>query len=116
MKRGAWLLVAAGPGLPAAAAAQLVPLSRCNAATPCSIPFGLRPADSVADSPYAKTGQGNTAAVSVSVGVGAGSEVKINGSRPLEDPSERAARLFLKKNPPPVRTPTPGASVTSSEQ
>lgn len=93
------LLLAFSPG----AFAQIVPLSRCQAAIPCSIPFGLRPADATAFSPYAKTGN---AAVSVSID----DDLKLKVDRPpiSEDPSERAARIFVKRNPyPAAPTPTP---------
>jgi hypothetical protein len=92
--------------------AQIVPLSRCNAAIPCSIPFGLRPADGVAFSPYAKTGQGNTA-ISVSAGIEEGLKPKIDKVPVSEDPSERAARIFVKKYPVAGKpTPTPARPPT----
>ncbi|MEX1243660.1 MAG: hypothetical protein WEB59_00730 [Thermoanaerobaculia bacterium] len=97
--------LAAAPGV----FAQIVPLARCNAALPCSIPFGLRPADATAFSPYAKTGQGN-AAISVSAGVEEGLKPRIDQPAISEDPSERAARIFVKRNPiAPTVTPTPQA-------
>ncbi len=91
----------------AAAFAQIVPLSRCNAALPCSIPFGLRPADTVAFSPYARTGNSG---VSVSAGVEEGLTPKLDRAPISEDPSERAARIFVKRNPRlagPAPAPTP---------
>src|SRR4051812_43932182 len=42
----------------AGASAQLVPVTQRNAAIPCSIPYGLRPADAAAWTPGAKVGQG----------------------------------------------------------
>ena len=96
----------AGLVLASAAHAQLVPLARCNGALPCSIPFGLRPADSVAFSPYARTGQGNTA-VSVSAAVDELLKPRVDTPHVAEDPSERAARIFVKRNPiKPTPTPT----------
>lgn len=89
----------------AAAFAQIVPLSRCQAAIPCSIPFGLRPADTTAFSPYARTGNAG-----VSVSVDESLKVKVNQPPISEDPSERAARIFVKRNPyaaKPSPTPTP---------
>jgi hypothetical protein len=91
----------------ATAAAQLVPVTRCNAALPCSIPFGLRPADAAAWTPGAKVGQGNTA-VSASTGVDQGLKPKLDTRPAPQDPSEFAARIYLKNNPPPKSPgPTP---------
>jgi len=89
--------------------AQLVPLSRCNAALPCSIPFGLRPADAVSFNPYARTGQGN-AAISFSAAVDDLLNPHVDAPHIADDPSERAARIFVRRNPPPrpAPTPTPG--------
>lgn len=107
MRRTARLALISCLALPAGAAAQIVPLARCHAAIPCSIPFGLRPADAAAWSPYAATGQGNTL-VSVSAGVEEGLKPKINKPPVSEDPSERAARLYVKRNPlKPTPRPTP---------
>ncbi len=87
--------------------AQLVPLSRCHAAFPCSVPYGLRPADAAANLPDA--GYGNTL-----VGVGLDNALRprmiawpISG-----DPVDDAARLYVKKNPLKPRTPTPGPAAT----
>jgi hypothetical protein len=100
------LLAAVGLSMAGILAAQLVPLSRCQAALPCSIPFGLRPADTVAFSPYARTGSGNTA-ISVSAGVEEGLKPRIDAPPLSDDQAARAARLFLKRNPPPRPTATP---------
>jgi hypothetical protein len=86
------------------AGGQLVPLTLCQSAIPCNIPFGLRPADSVAGSPYARTGN---AVLSVSAGVEEGLKPRIDRTSASEDPSEFAARLFLRRNPPPARPPSP---------
>jgi hypothetical protein len=96
------LIAALAVGSPAAA--QLVPVSRCQAAIPCSIPFGLRPVDSVAGSPYAHAGN---AAISVSAGVEEGLRPKIDRPRVSEDPVEFAARVFVRRNPLPPPRPTP---------
>ncbi len=110
MSRRALLAASLLLGAASGSRAQIVPLSRCNAAIPCSIPFGLRPADSVGFSPYAKTGQGNTA-ISVSAGIEEGLKPKIDKVPVSEDPSERAARIFVKRNPLSAR-PTPSPTVT----
>jgi hypothetical protein len=101
--------VLAAVAVAAPAAAQLVPLTFCRSAIPCNIPFGLRPADSVAGSPYARTGN---AVVSVSAGVEEGLKPRVNRSPISEDPSEFAARIFLRRNPPPAHRllPTPAPS------
>ena len=99
------LLLAFAPAL----FAQIVPLSRCQAAIPCSIPFGLRPADATAFSPYARTGN---VGISVSAGVEEGLKPKLDRIPVSEDPSERAARIFVMRNPyalGPTKTPTPRA-------
>jgi hypothetical protein len=93
--------------LAGAARAQLVPITRCNAAIPCSIPIGLRPADAAAWTPGAKTGQGNTA---ISVGMDDRLKPEIQTPHVSEDPTDRAARIFVKKNPlavSPKPTPKP---------
>ena len=97
------LLLACAP----AVFAQIVPLSRCQAAIPCSIPFGLRPADATAFSPYARSGN---VGISVSAGVEEGLKPKVDRIPVSEDPSERAARIFVMRNPyaaGPTKTPTP---------
>jgi hypothetical protein len=92
-------------------AAQLVPLSQCGSAIPCSIPTGLRPADAAALSPYGRVGNGNTL-MTVSAGVDEALRPGVITRGPAEDASERAARLFMKRNPGLLRaprpTPTPG--------
>lgn len=103
----AWLLAAAAP-----VPAQLVPVTRCNSAIPCSIPYGLRPADAAAWTPGAKVGQGNVA-VSVSAGIEEGLKPKVDRPPVSEDPVEVAARMYVRKNPAPVApkptaAPTPG--------
>jgi hypothetical protein len=108
------LLAALGwAGLASSGAAQLVPLSQCGAAIPCSIPVGLRPADAAAVSPYGRVGNGNTL-MTVSAGVDESFSPRVVTRGVAEDPSERAARLFVKRNPAllhaPTPTPTPGRS------
>jgi hypothetical protein len=80
------------------AGAQLVPLSQCGSALPCSIPTGLRPADAAALSPYGRVGNGN-ALVGVEVAGPEGFKPEVVTRGVAEDPSDRAARIFLKRNP-----------------
>ncbi len=99
-------LIAAG------ARAQLVPITRCNGAMPCNIPIGLRPADAAAWTPGGNQGQ-RGALMSVSTGVDEGLKPKIDTRAVSEDPSERAARIFLRRNPAPA--PTPAAKGPAKE-
>ena len=100
----------------AEAGAQLVPVTRCNSAIPCSIPFGLRPADAAAWTPGAKVGQGNTA-VSVSAGVEEGLKPRIDRPPVSEDPVEAAARMYVRRNPaPPTPKPTPRPTPAANPQ
>ncbi len=103
------LVALVGIALASAAGAQVVPLARCAAAIPCSIPFGLRPASSVELSPYARPEQSNVA-LSVSAGVEEGLKPRLVTRAIAEDPTERAARIFVRRNPlagSPRPTPTP---------
>jgi hypothetical protein len=106
------LLVASSGLLMLAAAdarAQLVPISECGAAIPCNIPKGLRPADAAALAP-----NGRPSGPSTAVGV---KMIPAEGFKPepvtraiAEDPSERAARIFYRRNPGfamPRTAPTP---------
>jgi hypothetical protein len=95
--------------LAAGARAQLVPIARCNAAIPCNIPIGLRPADAAAWTPDSKQGQG-AVPISVSTGIEDGLKPKIDTRAVSEDPSERAARIFLRRNPAPATSPKPKAA------
>ena len=110
MRRAALVGPAAFLALAAGAAAQLVPVSTCHAALPCSIPYGLRPADAVQHLANANGGPGNTA---MTVGVNGSLQVRL--VKPVsEDPAEYAARVFVRKNPQfvkstPVPTPVPKA-------
>jgi hypothetical protein len=90
--------------LAASTAAQLVPISTCHAALPCSIPYGLRPADAVQHLANANGGPGNTAMT-----VGVNESLKVKLVKPVsEDPAEYAARVFVRKNPKLVKlTPVP---------
>ena len=107
VRRAAALACSAWLVLAASAAPQIVPLQRCHAAMPCSIPFGLRPADSVAHSPYTNSGTGG-AAFTFSAGVEEGLKLRLVQPPVSEDPAESAARLYVKKNPlKPTATPTP---------
>ena len=104
------ILLAALTFLAAAGArAQLVPIARCNAAIPCNIPIGLRPADAAAWTPDSRQGQGGVP-VSVSTGIENGLKPKVDTRAVSEDPSERAARIFLRRNPAPAASPTPKAA------
>src|SRR4051812_45640672 len=87
---------------------QIVPITRCQAAIPCSIPMGLRPADAAAWTPGSQIGRGNTA-ISVSAGIEDGLKPRIDTPHVSEDPSDRAARIFLKRNPLAI-TPKPTAT------
>jgi hypothetical protein len=101
------LVLPAALGLAASDAfAQLVPLSQCGAAIPCSIPTGLRPADAAALSPYGRVGNGNTL-MTVSAQVDEAIRPRLITRGVAEDASERAARLFVKRNPGLLRAPTP---------
>ncbi len=109
MRRAVWLTGALSIAVAAAAAGQLVELTRCHAATPCSIPFGLRPSGSVANNPFANTGPGN-AAIGVGTGLDGGFKLHWIRAPVSQDPVESAARLYVKKNPLKLRTvstPTP---------
>ena len=106
--------VAAGLTLFATAGlAQLVPLARCHAAIPCSIPYGLRPADAVSNLPDA--GFGNSL-IGVGLAVDNGLKARVAVSPVSEDPVESAARLYVRKNPlkapRPTPTPRPSAAPT----
>jgi hypothetical protein len=112
-RRAAAALALSGFTVAGAARAQLVPITRCNAAIPCSIPIGLRPADAAAWTPGAKTGQGNTG-ISVSMDERLKPKVDKPPSPISEDPTDRAARIFMKRNPlavtpKPTPKPTPTA-------
>src|SRR5262245_37139782 len=88
-------------GVLAAAApvyAQLVPITRCNAAIPCNIPCGLRPADAAGWTPGNNLGQGNTA-MSLSTDFTNGITPKIDKPPISEDPVEAAARMYVRKYP-----------------
>jgi hypothetical protein len=97
-------------GVAAAARAQLVPLTSCHAALPCSIPYGLRPADSVANNPNANA---SNTAIGMHTGLENGIHPKLI-SRPVsEDPSDVAARVFFHRNPQLTRsTPVPAPAPT----
>jgi hypothetical protein len=100
MRRTALLAAFVGALMLAAAEAhaQLVPLSDCGSAIPCNIPKGLRPADAAALSPYSRVGNGN-ALVGVQLVPAEGFKPEVVTRSIAEDPSERAARIFFKRNP-----------------
>ena len=98
--------------------AQIVPITRCNAAIPCNIPYGLRPADAAGWTPGSNVGQGNTG-ISMSTNFTDGLVPKIDKPPISEDPVEAAARMYVRKYPAqapakparrPRRPPTPKAT------
>jgi|GEM_PF-3011214 hypothetical protein len=96
--------------------AQLVPLSECGSAIPCNIPKGLRPADAAALSPYSRVGNGN-ALVGVQLVPAEGFKPEVVTRSIAEDPSERAARIFFKRNPGfamPRTAPTPSEPASTA--
>jgi hypothetical protein len=93
-----------------AASAQLVPLARCHAALPCSIPYGLRPSDAVSNNPDA--GIGNSL---IGIALDGGLKPRLAVAPISEDPVESAARMYVHRNP--IRkspTPTPAAKAEPS--
>jgi len=97
--------------------AQIVPITRCNAAIPCNIPYGLRPADAAGWTPGSNVGQGNTG-ISMSTNFTDGIVPRIDKPPVAEDPVEAAVRMYVRKYPAPAttkvapknapaRTPTP---------
>jgi len=103
MKRVALLAAAGLAALAASASAQLVPLTQCKAAFPCNLPYGLRPADAVANLPDARLGN-------ALIGAGVDANLKPRLVAPphaSSDPAEDAARLYVLKNPlKPTPSPT----------
>ena len=89
----------------AIAPAQIVPITRCNAAIPCNIPYGLRPADAAGWTPGSNVGQGNTG-ISVSTNFTDGLVPKVDRPPVSEDPVEAAARMYVRRNPAPATTRT----------
>ena len=89
--------------------AQIVPITRCNAAIPCNIPYGLRPADAAGWTPGSNVGQGNTA-ISLSNNFTDGVLPKIDRPPISEDPVEAAARMYVRKYPAPNPAPKPPPS------
>jgi hypothetical protein len=96
-------LAAAAP-----APAQIVPVTRCNAAIPCNIPYGLRPADAAGWTPGANVGQGNTG-ISMSTNFADGLLPQIDKPPVSEDPVEAAARMYVRKYPAPATTKLPAS-------
>jgi hypothetical protein len=82
----------------AEARAQLVPISQCGSAIPCNIPTGLRPADAAALSPNGRPSGGN-ALIGMQLNPAEGFKPEIVTREIAEDPSDRAARIFVKRNP-----------------
>ena len=100
MRRTALLAAFVGALLGAAAdaVAQLAPISECGSAIPCNIPKGLRPADAAALSPQGRVGNGN-AVVGAQFVPAEGFKPEVVTRSIAEDPSERAARIFFRRNP-----------------
>jgi hypothetical protein len=94
--------------------AQIVPITRCNAAIPCNIPYGLRPADAAGWTPGSNVGQGNTG-ISVSTDFTNGLVPKIDKPPVSEDPVEAAARMYVRKYPAPNPAPKPAATPGKSQ-
>ena len=104
MRRGlaaAALAVLLAAALPSSLPAQIVPITRCNAAIPCNIPYGLRPADAAGWTPGANVGQGNTG-ISMSTNFQDGLLPKVDKPPVSEDPVEAAARMYVRKYPAPA--------------
>jgi hypothetical protein len=95
------LLVSVAAAAPAPVSAQIVPITRCNAAIPCNIPYGLRPADAAGWTPGSNVGQGNTG-ISLSTNFADGLMPKIDRPPTSEDPVEAAARMYVRKYPAPA--------------
>jgi fermentation-respiration switch protein FrsA (DUF1100 family) len=108
MRRVALFAAAGLTALAGTAAAQLVPLTRCQAAFPCSAPYGLRPADAVANLPDARLGN-----VVVGGAIGGAFQLRLAAPHPSSDPAEDAARLYVRKNPL-LPTPTPTLAPTAA--
>jgi hypothetical protein len=101
--------------IPSLMQAQLVPITRCNSAIPCNIPYGLRPADAAGWTPGNNVGQGNTG-ISMSTNFSDGLLPKIDKHPVSEDPVEAAARMYLRKYPAPATaTKSQGSSVEGRE-
>jgi hypothetical protein len=112
MRRAGLLVAFALAGVSAIAVGQLVPLARCHAAYPCSVPYGLRPADAVANNPDAALGNSL-----VGVGVDNAFKPRLLSSPVSSDPSEAAARRYVKKyplRPKTTGTPGPGPKATAA--
>jgi len=107
MRLRAWaaaaLLLIVAAAAPALLSAQIVPITRCNAAIPCNIPYGLRPSDAAGWTPGSNVGQGNTG-ISMSTNFTDGLVPKIDKPPISEDPVEAAARMYVRKYPAPQTT------------
>jgi hypothetical protein len=109
------VLAALALSAPPSIDAQIVPITRCNAAIPCNIPYGLRPADAAGWTPGSNVGQGNTG-ISVSTNFTDGLLPKVDRPPTSEDPVEAAARMYVRKYPAPstTRQPTPKPTPTAA--
>lgn len=111
MRRAAGLAALGLTAITAAASAQLVPLARCHAALPCSIPYGLRPADAVSYQPDA--GIGNSL-IGIEMGRD-GLKPRLAVSPVSEDPVESAARMYVHRNPIKARPTAPAPTPAKKE-
>jgi hypothetical protein len=100
------LLAAAALLIVAGARAQLVPITRCNAAIPCNFPYGLRPWRAANWTPDTNSAS-PSAAISVFSPIDQGLKPQIVTQPVAEDASEQAARIYLRHYPPPVAKATP---------
>jgi len=107
MKRAAFAAAVLLTAFAEAALAQLVPLARCHAAFPCSVPYGLRPADAVSNLPDAT---GGNSLIGLGLGLDNGFKPRLAAPAASEDPAESAARMYVHRNPLRTRTPTPAAA------
>ena len=103
------LLLIVAAAAPAFLFAQIVPITRCNAAIPCNIPYGLRPADAAGWTPGSNVGQGNTG-ISMSTNFADGLLPKIDKPPISEDPVEAAARMYVRKYPYQGAAPKPAVA------
>lgn len=116
MRRAALRVLLAAAGLAAAsgAKAQFVQLTRCQAAYPCNVPFGLQ----YKPEPLIAGQYGNVPSSAFSV--------RVNPVKPFSPPkvdlvteldhqdwAREAARIFVLKNPRPKPTPPPEDAVSA---
>jgi hypothetical protein len=100
------LLGSVAAASPAPLFAQLVPVTHCNAAIPCNIPYGLRPWRAANWTPGASWSM-PSAAISVFSPIDQGLSPRIVTRPVADDPAETAARMYVRKNPSPDGKATP---------